>query len=123
MTIQRTRFELRLSPEEKSILERRAQNAGMSPSAFMRACINSYKAPVIVIDITPLNRAVYELSRQGINLNQLVHLLNAYGVEAFDREAAEGVLEKERGVFDDLRGTLALLRGEARKHRVYIRKT
>lgn len=120
MSTHRTRFELRLSPEERTLLERRARDAGVSISAYVRACINAGEGSVVVIDVTPLTDALYELSRQGANLNQLVHLLNARGPGALELEDAETTLDMERDAFDDLRGTLASLRREARRHQATI---
>ena len=90
------RVELRLSRREKRLLLRKAQNSGMTVSDFARqSLIHSRDGTINVIDTSPLRDAVFELTKQGVNLNQFMKFLNTYGVKAFDAERAKQVLNRE----------------------------
>lgn len=112
---------VRVSDTERKELQRKAKLSGMSVSNYVRTLlVYSDDACVSVIDTTPLKNALYELSKQGVNLNQFMRFLNTYGVEVFDRSVAESTLEKERDAFSEIRASLASLQEEARNHNVSI---
>lgn len=73
------RLELRLTPAEKKSFEKVAERQQMTLSAFMRFAARNVAAKEIVeIDMAPLRVAMYELRKQGTNLNQLMFFLNTH---------------------------------------------
>lgn len=117
------RIELRLSKHEKNLLLRKAQKSGMTVSDYVRqSLIHSRDGTINVIDTTPLRDAVFELTKQGINLNQFMKFLNTYGVKAFDAERAEQVLSRECDLLLAVEDALSALLREAEKDNVFIMK-
>lgn len=114
---------LRLSSSEYTRLKRKAAKMGMNVSAYIRfAAIESDNLQIITIDTTPLERLNYELTKQGVNLNQLMKFLNSYGVDAYNAQETSRILAREGNAFLQVMDALADLRHEAAKHRVYILK-
>ena len=108
------RIELRLSKHEKNLLLRKAQKSGMTVSDYVRqSLIHSRDGTINVIDTTPLRDAVFELTKQGINLNQFMKFLNTYGVKAFDAERAKQVLSRECDLLLAVEDALSALLREA----------
>ena len=117
------RIELRLSKHEKDLLLRKAQKSGMTVSDYVRqSLIHSRDGTINVIDTTPLRDAVFELTKQGVNLNQFMKFLNTYGVKAFDAERAEQVLSRECDLLLAVEDALSALLREAEKGNVFIMK-
>ena len=117
------RIELRLSKHEKNLLLRKAQKSGMTVSDYVRqSLIHSRDGTINVIDTTPLRDAVFELTKQGVNLNQFMKFLNTYGVKAFDAERAEQVLSRECDLLLAVEDALSALLREAEKGNVFIMK-
>ena len=74
----RTRSErlcLGLTPDEKKLINDGARNAGMSRTDFI---LNAVEGNRVVV-ITDLPRALYEINRQGTNVNQIARCLNQRG--------------------------------------------
>lgn len=85
MTRRTERFELRLTPEEKSRLRRKAKRHGMSVADYLRTMALNFENGVIVtIDVSSLESVAHELLKQGTNLNQLMYFLNSYGIEDYN---------------------------------------
>lgn len=117
------RIELRLSKHEKNLLLRKAQKSGMTVSDYVRqSLIHSRDGTINVIDTTPLRDAVFELTKQGVNLNQFMKFLNTYGVKAFDAERAIQVLGRECDLLLAVEDALSALLREAEKGNVFIMK-
>ena len=117
------RIELRLSKHEKDLLLRKAQKSGMTVSDYVRqSLIHSRDGTINVIDTTPLRDAVFELTKQGVNLNQFMKFLNTYGVKAFDAERAKQVLSRECDLLLAIEDALSALLREAEKGNVFIMK-
>ena len=117
------RIELRLSKHEKNLLLRKAQKSGMTVSDYVRqSLIHSRDGTINVIDTTPLRDAVFELTKQGVNLNQFMKFLNTYGVKAFDAERAKQVLSRECDLLLAVEDALSALLREAEKGNVFIMK-
>ena len=116
------RVELRLSRREKRLLLRKAQNSGKTVSDFARqSLIHSRDGTINVIDTSPLRDAVFELTKQGVNLNQFMKFLNTYGVKAFDAERAKQVLNRECDLLLAVEEALSALQREAERGNVFIR--
>lgn len=117
------RIELRLSKHEKNLLLRKAQKSDMTVSDYVRqSLIHSRDGTINVIDTTPLRDAVFELTKQGVNLNQFMKFLNTYGVKAFDAERAKQVLSRECDLLLAVEDALSTLLREAEKGNVFIMK-
>lgn len=117
------RIELRLSKHEKNLLLRKAQKSGMTVSDYVRqSLIYSRGGTINVIDTTPLRDAVFELTKQGVNLNQFMKFLNTYGLKAFDAERAKQVLSRECDLLLAVEDALSALLREAEKGNVFILK-
>lgn len=117
------RIELRLSKHEKNLLLRKAQKSGMTVSDYVRqSLIHSRDGTINIIDTTPLRDAVFELTKQGVNLNQFMKFLNTYGVKAFDAERAKQVLSRECYLLLAVEDALSALLREAEKGNVFIMK-
>lgn len=71
---------VRLTPEQRQAIERRAETAGLAPSALMREAALSFGgAPIRREALEELMRARTDLKRVGNNLNQVARALNAGG--------------------------------------------
>lgn len=114
---------LRLSSSEYATLKRKAAKMGMNVSAYIRfATIESDNLRIVTVDTTPLEKLCYELTKQGVNLNQLMKFLNSYGVDAYNAQETSRMLAREGDAFLRVMDALGDLRNEAAKHRVYILK-
>ena len=74
------RIDLRVTPEERSRIGKRAEQAGLSLSEYLRrVALGDPNHPVIRTDVEAL-RAVYrDLKRAGGNINQCARALNRGG--------------------------------------------
>lgn len=73
-----TRLGIRLSTNERSIIEARAKSLGLSTSEFIRRrCMEDSDRPVINTDVEQLRRIYSCLRHAGGNLNQLAKLANS----------------------------------------------
>jgi len=74
------RLTVRFLPEEHAELERRASAAGLSPSAYLRACAlgeagpRSRRSPTVERSLAA--QAIAELNKAGSNLNQIARAFN-----------------------------------------------
>ena len=80
-TRQRTnRLTIRLLDDEQAELERRASEAGLSPSAYVRACALGDAGPRArrspTVERTLAAQAIAELNKAGSNLNQIARAAN-----------------------------------------------
>ena len=75
---QRNKYlKIRVSEKEKTILLSKARKAGVSVSEFIRATsIHSDDSQIRIIDVKPLRDFLFELTKQGTNLNQFMKFLN-----------------------------------------------
>lgn len=72
------RLNLRISAEERAAIERRASEAGISISAYLRRCaLRDEGVPVIRIDSDTMKRIYLNLRKCGGNLNQCARELNS----------------------------------------------
>lgn len=67
----------RVTDAERKTLLRKAKKMGMTISDYIRfAAIESDNLNITVIDTAPLKKLGYELTKQGVNLNQYMKFLN-----------------------------------------------
>jgi len=116
-------LKVRVTEKERKTIKRKARKAGMTASDYVRhSLIHSRDGTINVIDTTPLRDAVFELTKQGVNLNQFMKFLNTYGVKAFDAERAEQVLSRECDLLLAVEDALSALLREAENGNVFIMK-
>ena len=114
------RFELRLSEKEKQVLERKARKVRMSVSQFIRATlIYSDDAHITMIDVKPIRDFVYELSKQGTNLNQLMKFLHTYGIQKFHWRDVQEIMQEQRALLDEGRKVFIDLQYELEKNHIH----
>jgi hypothetical protein len=74
------RLTVRFLPDEHAELERRAADAGLSPSAYLRACALGTAGPRArrspTVERSLAAQAIAELNKAGSNLNQIARALN-----------------------------------------------
>lgn len=121
--IRNRQIKLYLTERERNTLKRKAKKMGMTVSAYIRfAALESDNLQITVINTTPLEKLGYELTKQGVNLNQLMKFLNTYGADAYNEEEAKRMLSLEGEAFLKVLAALADLKGEAARHNVHILK-
>lgn len=121
MTRRTERFELRLTPEEKSRLRRKAKRHGMSVADYLRTMALNFENGVIVtIDVTSLESIAHELLKQGTNLNQLMYSLNSYGIEDYNAKEVRRVLDLKETAYLRVSAAIQSLREEALRHHVHV---
>lgn len=74
---------VRMTEEERAAIVTRSSSFDMAPSTFMReAALHIGEKPVKVADEAMLRQMLYQLKKEGGNLNQACHALNACGSDA-----------------------------------------
>jgi hypothetical protein len=88
---------VRLLPEERASVERKAGEAGLSLASFLRACGLGAPGPRArrrsSVDAEALGRATAALNKVGSNLNQIAHGLNAGGFAVTAQECFAALAE------------------------------
>lgn len=114
-------IKVRVTNEEREALKRKAREAGLTVSGYIRrALLHAGGRNTVTIDTAPLLSLRVELHRHGVNLNQLMHFCNAYGLDAFNERQVIPVLRSEQAVFQQVRLAMASIAEEARKQNVII---
>ncbi|HEL0291686.1 TPA: CopG family transcriptional regulator [Streptococcus equi subsp. zooepidemicus] len=112
---------IRVSEKEKKILERKARKSGVSVSEFIRATtIHSDDSQIRVIDVKPLRQFLFELTKQGTNLNQFMKFLHTYGIERLSARHIKELLEDEKNIFERGKNMLLGLQKELEHHHIYL---
>lgn len=92
---------VRLTPDERAALKDKAQAAGLSLGAFVRASALGSAGPrarrSVQVNEVLLAQAVAQLNKAGSNLNQIARTLNAAGVVP-SRESAAVLAEVQAAV-------------------------
>ena len=115
------RFYIRMSRTEKQRLMRRAEHYHMTASDLARTLLlQSDDGFIRIVDITPFKNALYELTKQGTNLNQLMKFLNTHGAGSYDFYKTRRTLRKEAETFERIANALISLRKEMAKHGVVL---
>lgn len=112
----------RVTERESEKIRRDAAKAGMSVSAYLRVlALHSGDLKIVTIDTEPLRELRNEVHKHGVNLNQMMHFLNTYGLDVFSESQVVPTLESERDAFIQIRAALQSLTEEARTQNVTIR--
>ena len=110
-----------MTERERKALRQKSAKAGVTVSEYVRqTLIHSDDASITLIDTPPFNDALFELRRQGANLNQYLKLLNTYGPDMRDEGMEERILEGMSEAYMNVTGALIALREEAEKHGLVI---
>lgn len=110
----------RITDSEQRLLRKKAKRAELSVSGCVRSAAVYGDRPITVIDIKPLVRLNWELTKHGTNLNQMMKFLNTYGERVCDADEVARVLDREMDAFDKVGEALISLRQEAEAHHVII---
>lgn len=111
---------IRVSGKEKKILESKAKKSGMSVSRFIRASlIYSDDAKIKMIDVKPIHDFIFELSKQGTNLNQLMKFLHTYGIQKFHWRDVQEIIQTQRALLDEGRKVFITLQQELEKNHIH----
>lgn len=74
---------VRMTEEERAAIMARSSAFDITPSALMReSALRIGEKPARVADEATLRQILYQLKKEGGNLNQACHALNAYGSDA-----------------------------------------
>lgn len=74
-------YRLRLSDEELQALHKNAISQGYTMSELIRrTAIYGNKMSAVTLDMEPIRRMLFEMQKQGNNLNQLAYEANTYGM-------------------------------------------
>lgn len=74
---------VRMTEEERAAIMARSSAFSITPSALMReSALRIGEKPARVADEATLRQILYQLKKEGGNLNQACHALNAYGSDA-----------------------------------------
>ncbi len=112
--------QFRLTPLEKNVLERQAKRLGMSTSEYIRtAAIYSRSSPIVAFDVQPFRTLLFELGKQGNNLNQIARQLNTSGTRGFLPSVLDETLKKNVTLYGQLQQTLIGLQKAMADHRIY----
>jgi hypothetical protein len=88
---------VRLLPDERTAVEEKARDAGLSLASFLRACGLGTPGPRArrspPVNAEALARATAALNRVGSNINQIAHVLNAGGTTVTTRECFAALAE------------------------------
>ena len=88
---------VRLLPDERTAVEEKARDAGLSLAGFLRACGLGTPGPRAKrsppVNAEALGRATAALNRVGNNINQIAHVLNAGGTTVTARECFAALAE------------------------------
>ena len=72
---------IRLSDEEHERLKANAETMGVSMSELIRrTAINGHKMSPVNLDMEPILKMLFEMQKQGGNLNQLAKEANTFGM-------------------------------------------
>lgn len=88
---------VRLLPDERTAVEEKAREVGLSLASFLRACGLGTPGPRArrspPVNAEALGRATAALNKVGSNLNQIAHVLNAGGTNVTTLECLAALAE------------------------------
>ena len=97
---------MRISAEDKELIEEKARKAGLSTSEFIRRCALGRKLPCYG-DTSLLKEYAMQLGKIGSNLNQIAKYLNSGGnYFSIYFDLKEAMKELLRAWYDDLKEKL-----------------
>lgn len=95
-------WQIAMTPEEYAIAAEKARGAGLSKSSYGRAVLlgsagpRAKHSPPVNAELFAL--AIAQLNKAGSNLNQLVRVLNMYGISALVNENFAALAETRAAV-------------------------
>lgn len=111
----------RVTEREYECIKQKAKEAKVTVSAYVRAkLLHSSNGEVRVIDTQPLRKTLWELNKQGTNLNQFMKFLNTYGIKVFDAKEAERVMDQESEAVWKVMEALSLLQEAAAREDILL---
>lgn len=78
---------VRVSPEEKKIIESNADSLDMTVSAYARRVLLKGNVEKIDVDRASIDKIYHELLKEGTNLNQLMYICERPGASRVQRES------------------------------------
>ncbi len=88
----------RLTPKEKSVIQNRAKQAGMSVTTYLVQCGLGKK----IVQVEGLPEILSELKAQGRNINQLTVLANMGRITSFQTEELISAYAKIYSVLENI---------------------
>ena len=85
---------VKVTDGEHEAIRKQADALGATVSAYARRVMLTGKIEMIDFDLSQLAKIYRELYREGTNLNQLMHFVNAQGLPAYNEKAVFRTLEK-----------------------------
>lgn len=111
---------VRLTVAEEKLLKVRAVSHGSTASELIRSsAIYGKEISPIIIDTTSLKQTLFELQKQGNNLNQYMKFLNTFGEKGYEEKAALRVLGKVESTIDQIDRIIQELREGGFGHERY----
>lgn len=89
-SVKHRKKDIRLTEQELNTIKNNAEAAGISPSEYMRKCINS-NVVVVIPGIKDLTKQVIKI---GVNLNQLTMLAHQGSIKEVDLFSCKESLDK-----------------------------
>lgn len=98
MTAKRSkRLWIRLTDEEYEHIQVNAKSQGCTMSELIRrTAVYGHKISPVTLDMEPVRKMLFELQKQGNNLNQLTKEANTFGVSRSLAESIEEQMEKSK---------------------------
>ena len=85
---------VKVTDGEHEAISKQADALGATVSAYARRVMLAGKIEMIDCDMSQVAKIYRELYREGTNLNQLMHFVNAQGLPAYNEKAVFRTLEK-----------------------------
>lgn len=85
---------VKVTDGEHEAIRKQADALGTTVSAYARRVMLTGKIEMIDCDMSQVAKIYRELYREGTNLNQLMHFVNAQGLPAYNEKAVFRTLEK-----------------------------
>ena len=85
---------VKVTDGEHEAIRKQADALGTTVSAYARRVMLTGKIEMIDCDMSQLAKIYRELYREGTNLNQLMHFVNAQGLPAYNEKSVFRTLEK-----------------------------
>lgn len=107
------RLVVRVTAQERAAIARRARKAGLKTSEYVRRrCLGDASPAAAPVDAGPLRALHTELRREGTNLNQIAHAVNADRIP--EPPSLDAALRAVAHASSEAAALLAQARGAAR---------
>lgn len=116
-------IQIRVTEEERETARKRAGETGLTVSAYVRSALTGAgngAVTVAAIDTGPINRLVYEMVKEGTNLNAIARKLNSQGAYPDIVEESERIYVLIEDRINEAGDMLAMLAREAERGGVLI---